>query len=117
MPIHKKVKGTILLTEDYQMIYPQIDDNTLRTDRWTEGDIYLHELTAGDQIYVKFWKYDETGEEHRGYHVEIINGDQGEITAIHIGAIIESWFKVEVKQTLAPESFKNINFKFYEVTD
>ncbi len=117
MPINKKVTGTLLLTDSYQRIYPHVNDDTLRDDRWTEGWIYLHELTAGDQIQILFTSYDETGQEHRGYDAPIIEGIQEPIPAFHIGALCESWFRVQVKQITAPSTYKSVNYKFYEIVD
>lgn len=117
MPINKEVTGTILLTSNYQMIYPHITDNVFRDKRWTEGDIFLNELTAGDQIQIKFWKYDPVALEHKAWMAPLISGSQGETPVWNLPATINRWFKVEIKQTLAPSSFKTVNFVFYEVVD
>jgi hypothetical protein len=117
MPINKKFSGTLLLNDTFQRICPLLADDTIRTDRWTEGDIFLHELTAGDQIQIKFDKYDEAGQDHRSYDLQILFGDQNPVPTFHLGAVIDSWLRIEVKQTLAPLSYKTINFKFYEVVD
>lgn len=116
MTVSKSVKGTILLTGSYQMIYPELEDDTLRDPRWVEGWIFLHELTAGDQVHIRFSTYDDSGQLLRVYDEPVISGIQEPISAFHIGAVLTPWFRVEIVQTLAPGSYKNVNFLFYEVT-
>ena len=116
MPIAKRYNGHLLLTGTYARIYPHVDDDMLRTSRWTEGDIFLHELTAGDEIQIKYLKYDPEGAIHRSYATVIKQGIQTD-PCFHIHALMDLWFRIEVRQTLSPESFKTINFDFWEVTD
>lgn len=116
MVVSNTVNGTILLNANYQMIYPEIDDDRLRDPYWCEGWIFLHEMTAGDQVQIKFSSYDLTGQQMRVYDQPLISGIQEPVSAFHLGAILTPWFRVEIKQTLVPESYKNINFLFYEVS-
>jgi hypothetical protein len=117
MPISKKISGNLLLSNTYQRIYPHVDDDTLRDDKWTEGWIYLHEMTAGDEVQILFTSYDEVAQQHRGYDEPIIQGIQEPIPAFHIGALVDNWFRVQIKQITAPSSYKSINYKFYEIRD
>jgi hypothetical protein len=116
MVVSKVVKGTRLLTNTFQMIYPDLDDDHIRDPRWTEGWIFLHDMTAGDQIQIKVSAYDETGQQMRIYDQPIIIGQQDPVSAFHIGAVLSLWLRIEVSQIAAPSSFKSINFTFYEVS-
>ena len=117
MPINKKITGNKPLSDTYERIYPHVDDDHLREDIWTEGWIYLHELTAGDEVQILFESYDEVGQEHRGYDAPIIQGIQEPIPSFHIGALVESWFRIQIRQITAPSSYKSVNYKFYEIRD
>ena len=116
MAFTKEHQGTKLLTNVNQMIYPYIDDDHVREPRWVEGWIFLHEVDDGDQVEIKVQTYDPVGQLLRTYGIQILSGVQEPIPVYHLGSVVTRWMKVEIKQNLAPVSYKNINYVFHEVS-
>jgi len=124
MPVSAPFTGSILLTDEYQRIYPPDILNQHRTPpRWTEGWIYFHELTAGDEVTVKFEEYDDFGQQMRVYDIQkvIYNAtppatEINVTPAIHMGGTLSGWIRISVWQSDGGPNYKNINYKFYEVT-
>lgn len=115
MVVSKTISSTVLLENNYQMIYPDTIDNHIREPRWVEGWIYLHELLTGDQVQILFSNYDPVGQVLRGYDAPIISGLQEPIPTFHFGAVLTPWHQIQIRQTLAPSTYKNVNYIFYEV--
>lgn len=123
MTISSPIKGTVLLTADYQRIYPIPVGDVLRTPHWVEGWIYFHELTSGDEVTVKVYDYDNEGQQHRVYDQPVIlySGSPpatsvANTPACHIGAILSEWVRIDIAQTAGGPNYKNVNYKFFEVT-
>jgi hypothetical protein len=116
MTVTKTVNGSLLLTDTYTRIYPELADDTPRSPYWVEGRIFFHEMAAGDEVYIKFQLYDPVGQVLRTYHIEHLTGSQAPVPAYHLGAMLVPWMHIEAYQDVAPVSYKTINYSFYEVS-
>ena len=108
------IEDTVLLTDTYQKIYPHPDDDHPRDPRWHEGWMFFNEMTAGDEVYVLIEVYDAKGQLLKGFHLERIIGSQGLINSWHMATLKNRWVRIWVRQSIAPSTYKSVNFSFYE---